>query len=470
MTGFVLFVLSLSVYLMTSPPGPWPNTTASIYAQNVGVGPLPPLTHPLYGLVTMAADRMAGAQLSAVMNGFSALCGAVGVCLMFVIVSGIRHDKSSEERSTGSSRLSAEWLSGTVAALFLTFCMPQWVVANRAHHLSFDVALLLFALGVLLRFVRDGDDRWLFGFAFIYGFGLAEFAGFITCTPLFALLLLFRWSAIRQMGPRRLVQVGLTTLPGLSVFLFWSIHYMQQPNFDLTGIGSVSEVLVLMVRNRFAEVVAHLPRVGWILIGLVSILPAIVTLAPRQSGAGMALFSRVMHVLLTALGLAIVLNLPHVSPWRWFEFERILVAPYLFIAVWFGYLAGYWQMLLYSGHLPRHPMLLSLRNLFAFFLYPSLIVLLSTAAVLNRAAADARPAVGMIQFARDVLENLEGRRWLVGPGHLQEPILLLAREEGVPLIYIDASRDPSRIELKALSELCPDPILADAALEGLPRL
>ncbi|MEM7394033.1 MAG: DUF2723 domain-containing protein, partial [Verrucomicrobiota bacterium] len=466
--GPVLFFVALIVFFTTLSPGPFPEFPASIHARNLGMGAVPPQSNPLYGLLVLGIDAVASEHLVGILNGFSAVCGAGCVWLLYVIVAGIPHNRTNEERNTGESRPVAEWVSGLVAALFFAFCLPLWVVSNRAHVLSFGLLILLLNVFFLLRYYATGKTRWIFTFALAFGIGVPEFSTFIVASPFFALILLGCIPRLKAMGWKRLILLVPTALIGFSLYVIWAARYVELPRFSWTGQEGMFDVIWLMWREQYLMALKSMPRVGWVVIGLVSLVPWVIVLMPKQTPYKMRYTSIFLHLLLTGLGLGILFNAKHISPWTFFGYAYVLVTPYVLIATWFGYLAGYWLMLIAHRSPYKNSLMNRLRVVLLPIYGPLCLAVLITAAVMNRSKANAKLAGPVITFSEAVVDSLEGRTWLVATGLLHESLFMAARKRGIELVLIDSRMNQKQVDRMILADHCEDPVLRDALTNGVP--
>ena len=105
------------------------------------------------------------------------------------------------------------------------------------------------------------------------------------------------------------------------------------------------------------------------------------------------------------LAILIVFNV-RLAPWPLLGMRPLLVTPYVFIAVWAGYLAGYWYIFFgqRSRFEARGPATI-LRAIGGTIYVPALLTVLVLGAALNVRSANGRTGGIMNRLASEILEN-----------------------------------------------------------------
>ncbi len=466
--GPLLFVVSLLVYAITLSPGAFPGESARLIVQHTGIDPFPPMSHFLWGSVARVIALIPLGGLVVRLNLFSALCGAGAVWLLYDLVKRIPHNRTTEEAESKFPAGPVQTLSGLVAGLVLAFCVPFWIVSNRAHTASFDVLLLLFAIRQVVRFAENRRMSTFYLGAFLYGLGVTEFATFIVLAPvvlLVSLFLLWRFGLLRA---REVLLSGLCVLAGLSVYFLAAWLYMLSPAYHWRSFKSYGMVLFYMWREQYRTVLYSLPQVGWLLVFLMSVLPFffIVVVPKRALNHSSVMGSYFLHAMMVVLALVIVFNAP-ASPWFILRFRPLLVTPYVIMAIWIGYLAGYWCVYFITGSRFDSPMTVRIKRAGRAVLLPLIAVIVLVSAVLNYEAASGRAARSITGFAEQILSNMEGRTWLVSNGLLDDLIQLQARERKQSIRLLNTAQGTVEGYMKYVSTLFDSPRLKGLAQVGL---
>ncbi|MBP7829355.1 MAG: tetratricopeptide repeat protein [Kiritimatiellae bacterium] len=463
--GPALFVLSFAVYLWTLCPGAFPGDPAHQVAMHSGLDPFPPMANPVWGRVVKFLGLFPFAGLLRRLNLFSALCGAGSVWLLYSLLSRVRHDRTAEEWEARVPPAAPQAFSGLVAALALAFSAPFWFVSTRAHPAAFDVFLLLFGVWVLLRFSVDKTPALMYLFAFLYGLGITEFATFIVWAPVFGLwLLVAMWRAGQLRGGPVLRMAGCWAA-GLLMYGVAAAEYRLHPAYEWRAFTSIFQVLWFMWRDQYLAIRYSVPQVGWMLIFMTMLFPALVVALPKKAMTRTAVWSsNLLHLLFSLVGLLVLFNI-RVSPWAMFSARPLLVTPYVLMALWFGYLGGYWLIYFspYSSFASHRSIL---RRLGRFLMVPLVLGLLAAAAFRNVREADGRAGAAVRRLADEVVDRLDGRRWIVSNGFLDDMLRIAARERGIPLKMLNLGWGRQSAYLRYTASLFHDPRLQSLALVG----
>jgi tetratricopeptide (TPR) repeat protein len=224
--------------------------------------------------------------------------------------------------------------------------------------------------------------------------------------------------------------VGLLTY-GLTAWRFMGSESFQS-SFPASGYG---RALYTVLKMHYGLVVRSLPKLGWLLVIIVGIVPwlAVLMVGRRGLNAEKDWGLYILHFMLTGLTLAVLFNAPF-APWALLGPWRLIVTPYLLLAVAFGYLVAYWFLLprMYMDD-DEDPVHLRWRERVGWIPALLLLALPLAAGVLNFKASDARAAGAVNGYARAVVESAGTRTWLLTDGVFDDNLLVAAREAGRPL-------------------------------------
>jgi len=233
LVGLGLMTVALVVYLVTLSRGACPGQSSALIVSHGGFIPRFSPASPLWTALVAVVRMMSGDSFVFVLNLISAFCATLSVGLLYnLMCEGVL--VFIDERSfTEKKRRIASTLAGSVSALSLAFCIPFWIVANRAHTASFDILLLLLVARLLLAYMDYGKIWIALVFSFLFGLGVVEFSTFIVVAPVFGAWLLYvMWKRDVLRLSVVLSLVGCTVL-GLSVYLFAAWGFYKTPGYEL---------------------------------------------------------------------------------------------------------------------------------------------------------------------------------------------------------------------------------------------
>ncbi|HIE11576.1 MAG TPA: DUF2723 domain-containing protein, partial [Kiritimatiellae bacterium] len=460
--GFGLSLRSLAAGLVTAAalillvatlvPGPAVGESADYLAGFARLDPFPPMSHFLWGYIVVLLKYLPLKPLAWWGNMFSALCGAGVVCLVFLLTSQVPHDRSREEIEAAFDRRAVGILSGLFAAGLCLTSIPFWQVATRAHPAPFDLLILLGLLWMLVGISRLANPgRWLCLWALLYGTGMTEYATMIMLAPLVGVTVM--WLLWRR-HCLTLKQVVLVIGCGAAPLLLYAVYawdYTLTKAFHWRGFHSFWDSLWFVWRDQYRAIAKSIPRVGWLLLFMVTVIPAIVVFYPKsRSKEGRIVYSIFMHLVLTGALLVLFLE-TRLSPWRLLGWRPLLVAPYVLGAAWGGYLAGYWWVVV------AHPAAWKFRRVETLerVLYRWYPVLLAAGVAWlgwkNFPEAVSTTDRAIADLARDIVRRLDGRRWLLTSGGIDNAVRLAAAEQRVPLTIVSLRSAASEAYLEYVS-------------------
>ena len=429
----VLALVALVVYLVTLSPGAYPGASASLIVSYTGL--IPPISpvHPLWSAVARFVGGIpVGGGLAERCNALSAVFGASCVGLMYIVV--VRALALFVEK--GSRTVFKTWLAirlaGVFAALFLAFCAPFWIASTRAHTATFDAALLLGATWPLLTFLAHRSFWLLYLFAFVYGVGMVESATFVSLAPLYGVAVLYALHWLEALQGRRIQALVGSTIGGLLLYFVVALVFYKSASYELYGYESYFKIVWYMLLNQYGLLMHSLPRVGWMVILLLTIVPWLVAVLVARKGLNEEndWSLCILHVIVTVLAIVVILNLKF-SPWDLAGPQRQLVSPYVLVASLAGYLVAYWFLFPSQWHLePEQRLKIRIRAIGGPLLACPMMVLLLVAPFLNAGKVDTRDARPVNAYAREVLKSAAGYKWLVTDGLLDSHLRILAHDMG----------------------------------------
>jgi len=454
----VLGALAAVVYGMTLARTVYPGESAALMAVYSGIEPLQIPVHPIWGTIVSWLCSLSFWTLPLRLNLFSAFCSVVSVVLMYRLMSYLIHDTIIEEYSIEYAPKVAV-VGGAVAALAFLFAVPVWQAATRLQYQSFDLMLLLVTANLLVSYAVS---RWRFFLvlaAVLYGAGIVEASSFIAFgPPLLAFLVYVLWKR-GELSLSRVSWLGVLAILGMGLYFVFAKRFLAASASGMLGYHSVMDVLIAVWKDQLRQLKTGLPRVGWLVLLLMSVVPWL--------AAGFASFRAlnnerswsqyILHITLTVI---VVLGLTRVaiSPWEIVKpLGRLPVYSYGMLAMVAGYLAAYWYLLM-KGSRPKRGFETSVLTkevgdwLGLLLTYP-LFAIVFFAAIVNVFECRGSRGAFADRCAKEILDRMGGRTWLVTDGMLDTHLQVMARERGVELNLLCLQKDMSPFYLKSMAQL-----------------
>lgn len=469
LTGPLLALLALAVYLLTLSDGLCPGASSHLVVQFTGLFPRVRPTYPIWAFLAWLASCIPVGSLATRLNVLSALCGALAVWLLHDLVCGmvlqtVRRDASNTVRTFVAART-----AGTGAALFLAFCMPFWIVSNRAHTAPFHALLLLAVARLLLTYARTDKFRNALLFAFLYGVGVVEFAPFIPLAPVSGVMLLYLMWRREEIRVVRVLQLAGCAAIGLLLYLVAAWGLYRAEGYQLGQYKGYWHIVWQFWREQYISVARSLPRVGWLVVVCTTIVPWLVSLAiaRRALNEEKDWTYYLLHLVMTGVSVIVVLDLKF-SPWQMLGGTQLPVTSYVLASFVFGYLIAYWFLIPSSWWQDTES---RRKERLRMYLGPILVVPLLALAVAApfRNAGRAIPRVSRTvnQFARAVMDCMAGRTFLVTDGRLDNHLLVAARDMGRKLRVLNLRLGTTGAYLRHVATWFDNPALKNMADIGL---
>jgi tetratricopeptide (TPR) repeat protein len=444
----------LCAYVATLTRGAYPGLSASLIVQHAGLVPLGSPLYPVWHWLARLVSALPFGTLAVRMNLFSALCGAVSIGLLYDVVRRFIWLAVKPTSESAAVISSATRLAGLAACLSLAFSIPFWIASNRFYPLTFHVLLLLGAARIFSGYMADPTPRRALLFALFYGLGVAESATFIVFAPVFGIaILLVLWR--REDFSVTTVLPFLAAIPAaLALYALAGWSFLGSEGYEYREYNGFLEVVWFSWRDQYWEITRTLPRVGWLIILLVTAVPWLtgVCVAVRGLNNEEDWTYYILHFVMTVVTLGVLLNSP-LSPWTLVGFHRLLVTPYVMIAALYGYLVAYWYLL------PRgwwrgseSPSKQWLRSRLGPVLAVCCLVPCVLAPIRNFHVANGRPAEFVDAFARKMVSMLSTQTWLVTDGNLDAHLHVAAHDSGRALHLLDLSGANNRAYLNMVAK------------------
>lgn len=465
--GLALAGVALIAYLLAVSPTFYPGVSANHLAQHLGLMPFPALSNLIWGWVINVVAALPLLDLPLRLNVFSAICTAGALYVFFGLMLNLRTGKRRDPGEQRAPEESVSVLSACVATLYLAACIPVWMVATRAHPMSFDLLLGLLPFRLVQWAGGRRNNLGYYLAALIYGFSVTEYTTMMALGPLLALCMLI--ALLRQGRFTVGVVFGLlgSLLLGLTPYLLAAWHYMQTPAYVWREFTSFWLVLKYIWLEQWATLTRSLPRVGWLTMGILTFVPwAIVhslQLLPRPRNSGARMGQALVHVLITGILLAVLWDFPF-TPWRTTLGQPMVMLPYVFAAIGMGFVTAFLVDLL--GHRGRNRPFSPIGYVAGALLLVAPVVV----AVRHLPETSGKSSVVAMQHMQAVLDSLGSRDWLLTSGESDAELALLAHQAGRKLTMINPRASTIDAYQNYLASLFDEPRLQTLARVSLAAL
>ena len=467
--GLGVFLAALLFYAITLCPTAYPVESAIYVARHAGMDPFVPAGNMLWGIVLRTALAVPVGSLALRANLLNVLFGAGCVWLMFLVVTEIRHKRTTEESLAIFPSRTVRVFSGLAAALFLAVSPPFWFVSTRAHPLPFHMSLLLVSVLFALWYRRENALRYLYLSCAVYGLGMSEYPAMVALLPVYGLYVILSLMKAAALTPATVLRCAGAGFLGAAVMFLAAWRFMTLDVFVWRDLHGYFAALLLLVKDHYFAVTRGAPRVGWLMILLFSVLPWFLVLAMPRIAKGVHAArtgSHILHAVAALVGVMILFD-KVVAPFQLLQITRLVVTPYLLVASWFGYLAGYWLVVLAMPRKHRKAPRFVFRRFTAGACGALLLALVIGAGVRNHDSIDPRHAAPAVRLVTGVIDDLEGREWVLDDGSLDPMLRIEAAERGLPLKVLNARHAVQKPYLNYLGSLFEEPGLQAVAEVGL---
>lgn len=456
----ILGALALGLYIGWGVRWLDPSVSAPLLNELLHTTPFPGAEYPVWSWLARGLAGLNPASFPLTLNLFSALCGAVSVMLMYRLIAA-----NVRTHALGDALPRIAVLAGLTAAAFFLVSTPIWLVSNRAHPASFDLVLLLGSFRLLQLYADSKNIRWLMGFALVYGLGVAELATFILFLPLlgsYALYLIWRSHMLNVRNVVLVVLCGITTA---SLFFVAAYAYSQLPAAGWRDANSYWDVVSYFAMDRRRLIMSSIPRHGWLLLLIGTLVPWAIALFSQRGGRGWDVSRGMMAFYVLLLGIAWInlFNGP-LAPWRVLGLAPLLATPYVLIAATYGLIFGRLgtsfgararSLRKKSGRLPL------------LLLYALALIPIGWAGVRNAPIVSRSGSKEVARLAQSILDLSNGRSLWFADGSLEPSIVLEAYRRGVTLDYVNLQQAASFTYRRYAATLFKDPRQQSLALAGL---
>jgi predicted Zn-dependent protease len=461
--GRALFVVALLIYGATLSPGFFPGASASHVASHLGVHAFPPTMHHVWGWLIAAAAAIPIGPLAFRVHAVGAVCAATSVWLLFQIMTRLKRSRVFEEGMPRETAERVRLFTALFAAAALAIAPPFWMAATRAHPLSLSLTLMLAAFYLILRYGEEGGARRLYASVLMYAVGMANYASLVLYLPIYvllALIFIYRQGQLRWGMLFKLTALGLA---GAIPLLLAAALYRVSDAYGWREFSHIGQVLWYMLLDQYRFVLRAVPRVGWLTVGVVSVLPWIAVfglgISRRSISAGSLFGGALLSLLLTALAVGVFLDIK-ISPWALTGDQPLLISPYVLIAMWTASLAGYWLAVC-------RPHRAAMNRAVAGFWTALAFGFLGFVAVRNHSVASGADGRWFARYAREIADRVGDRPYLVSGSPFDDLLLLEARARGRRLDAINLRQAQSLAYRRYVASLFDEPRYKSLAVVNL---
>ena len=469
-----VFLLSLAVLLFNTQSIPHQGQSSFILFQKLGLDPLPVFVSPVYGWIVKAISLVSGSSVILAVNAFSALCGAGVMALVFLFVYRFVRIYNVEKTFAPPAMHRIQLFSGLISVLYLLASSPFSLAATRANSITFDLLLMLVPFYLALSSSKENGSLRLPLSTLLYGVAIVEFNTAVLLAPVFGVLVLSKMWVANTFTLKDISKVFAAGFLGLSVYLIQAGLYTTTPAYVWREFNSLLEVFWLIWVEQYIGLTKTLPRVGWLALGLVSVLPWVITSFMRlsrktsnNSGATIGIGS--LNLMLGVLAVLLTLDDFPLAPVSITGTKRLFVTPYLMISMWVGSVGAFWAVLLFRSKRFEKPALEKLRHGAGVTLIAAVpIYLLVEIATSSMPATFSQDDALAHQFAENVVDVSEEKEWLITSTPFDDQIALESYRRGLPLKVLRLSYGRSAVYMKHVAGLFSDtPRLESLASIGM---
>ena len=423
-----------------------------------GIEPLNLPLYPVWGGIVSWLSTLSVLSLPVRLNLFSVVCSVISVVLMYRLVSFFICDTIIEEYSIEyAPRVSC--LAGIVSSVALLFAVPVWQAATRLQYQSFDLMLVLVLANMMVWYAFHRWKFILFLFSVLYGVGIVESSVFIPLAPVFIAYVIFVLWKCGDLSLPRITWMGVFAVLGMCSYYYFAKRFFDTHESGALGFRSVMDVLVAVWKSQIMHLRSGLPRVGWLILLLMSVAPWV--------AGGFASFRALnnerswsQYILHFTLSVIAVLGLTKVaiSPWELMKpLGRLPVFSYAMLAMVTGYLVAYWYLLMKverpkRGH-ETSVLTKKVGDWLGLLLTFPLVVIVLFAALVNIFECGRSRGDFADRCAKEILDRMGGRTWLVTDGTLDMHLEIMAKSRGMELNLLCLQKDMSPFYLKSMAKL-----------------
>ena len=455
--GLATVGLSALVYLLTFSPGVFPGESASLMSIYSGLEPLVSPAHSIWGAIVGKLAALGPKGMVFRLNFLSFLTGLLGIWLTFDLMTTFVGSVIERETATPKVAAGASVLAGVGASIALAFCVPYWMTATRLQYQGFNLVLLLAVLRILLWYLDTENGLVLVLMSLVAGVACVE-ALWIACfMPFVATVVIVRWVRRGSMKAANIPAVCLSFALGLaSVFLAAQI-FSKGHDISLRGYTSLWSIAIGVIRDQAHFIMANARHTGWLNILILAITPwlAAAAISARSLNETREWGIMVMHAAMSVAVALVLGNAPAVSPWGIFREEGILPLPLMAIsAMTMGYLLAYWYLIVVNSsqvNIDGERTFAQRSSIWFGWIFGIItIAVMVVTSGINVLEANGRSGRFADECAREIIDSLEGRKWIVTDGLFDSHLVIEAHCTGNNIRLVELQNNDNKVYLRYL--------------------
>lgn len=244
----LIFLLLMTVYIFTMPLSITTEDSGELVAAAITLGIPHPSGYPLWTILGHIFTYLPFGPIVWRINLLSAVCGALTVVLIYLIL----------------SRLIKARFIALFSSLLLGFSYTFWTQSTYAKFYTLNTFLIALAVFLLLEWQNKRKNYYLYLFSLVYGLALTNHTMSILLAPAMALFIIISEKEIIK-RPFKIIKMFLFFCLGLTVYayLFW--RGLNQEAFIWAPIGSLTDFLGHIFRwqyNDFSPLNSQFGKIG----------------------------------------------------------------------------------------------------------------------------------------------------------------------------------------------------------------
>ena len=408
-------VIAAIVYFSTCASYVFPGQSAHLVSMWRGLDSSSAATYPL---MSVFAKALGGFNLIA------PVCGVLSAMLLYALVRFFVRDRVRGE-TTSAFDLQIARIAAFVAALVYVFTPAVHEAATHVEPRLFDFMWLLAAFALIIPMARASKalkPLYTLLAAVMFGLGTCDSALFFVMGPVFLVMTV-------------IVSVRRSEKPYLAATAFVLLAFIAYLSaiklFGLELSGSL-RTMAREVKGWFVS--------GWLFVVIFSVVPFVTSIfsSAKAYNEKQSFVQSVFHIAMTLVAI-IAIATPFSPSSQMAPWGVLPVVTSAFAAVVAGYAASYWWIC------RKTPVGIVSGGILAF--------VVSVTCVWNIFLFDTDRGAFADKVARKIIKDLDGRRWFVTDGTLDDHILIAAADMKRDIELISLNRDLDTKYLESLSQV-----------------
>ena len=490
--------VAAATYVTTVCESVCPGRSAALTASAANLAVTSAAEHPLFSWCARCVATIPFTTLPLRLNLFSALCGILCILLLYSLVARLVFFFASES-SGGAGRLDTRDLSsisqvppevaqtnikilplaaaaGLVGSFLFIFGVATWSASTRLDTGTFHLLLALSSFFLLLKYETTEAGAMqlpllIFSF-FLYALGFLDCGVFLLMLPcyLYFIFMAFLFSE------RRAALVTGIALAGLSATVLGFLAYCGTRTFQdgFFLFTALLDYAAQWVSQLLQQLRSFLPRSGWGLVVAQTGFPAMLLLFGMPSLFKERKLATLVTLLLLTLSLIPGFLCLSFSPWAFAQkTDRLPVFGFTLLALTAAVVFAVCLKILFiqddertDGMTAKQVRMAGVTNVCAALLFIILAVIAIITPFRSFPFVDARKTAFADAVAREMLDVMQSRTWMISNGLLDKHLLIQAQIRKQPFTLVPLAPRMHSEELRRLGNL----IASDPLFDKLNRI